>query len=100
MHKGDSQTSRVCSGTGGSLGQLESRKHWGDLRETRLETFLSGTPYSPPPQFPYQPFFFLLINLFLAHCAWAFSSCGKRGLLFAVRRLLIVVASLVVEHGL
>ena len=34
-------------------------------------------------------------------CAWAFSSCGERGLLFvAVRRLLIVVASLVAEHGL
>ena len=31
----------------------------------------------------------------------AFSSCGERGLLsVAVRRLLIVVASLVVEHGL
>ena len=30
-----------------------------------------------------------------------FSSCGERGLLFvAVRRLLIVVASLVAEHGL
>ena len=31
----------------------------------------------------------------------AFSSCGEWGLLFvAVRRLLIAVASLVVEHGL
>ena len=31
----------------------------------------------------------------------AFSSCGERGLLFvAVRRLLIAVASLVVEDGL
>ena len=27
-------------------------------------------------------------------CAWAFSNCGKQGLLF------VVVASLVVEHGL
>ena len=34
-------------------------------------------------------------------CAWAFSSCGERGLLFvAVHGLLIAVASLVVEHGL
>ena len=34
-------------------------------------------------------------------CVWAFSSCGEWGLLFvAVHRLLIVVASLVVEHGL
>ena len=34
-------------------------------------------------------------------CAQAFSSCGERGLLFVVvRGLLIVVAFLVVEHGL
>ena len=51
-------------------------------------------------------FFFKLICLFLAElglhsCTQAFSSCGERGLLFVVvRRLLIVVASLVVEHGL
>ena len=51
-------------------------------------------------------FNFFFIYLFLAAlglccCAWAFSSCGERGLLFvAVRRLLIAVASLVVEHGL
>ena len=33
--------------------------------------------------------------------AWAFSSCGEKGLLFvAVHGLLIAVASLVVEHGL
>ena len=32
--------------------------------------------------------------------AWAFSSCGERGLLFvAVRGLLIAVASLVAEYG-
>ena len=47
-----------------------------------------------------------LIYLFLAAlglrcCAQAFSSCDKRGLLFvAVCGLLIVVASLVAEHGL
>ena len=53
-------------------------------------------------------FFFkiYLINLFLATlglhcCTWAFSSCSEWGLLFvAVHRLLIVVASLVEEHGL
>ena len=51
-------------------------------------------------------FFFLFIYLVLAvlglHCcAWAFSSCGKRGLLFVVvRRLLTAVASLVAEHRL
>ena len=47
-----------------------------------------------------------MIYLFLAAlglrcCVWAFSSCGERGLLFvAVHELLIVVASLGVEHGL
>ena len=53
-------------------------------------------------------FFFLSLSiyLFLAAlglrcCAQAFSSCDEWGLLFvAVRRLLIAVASLVVEHGL
>ena len=51
-------------------------------------------------------FVVFFLNLFLAslglHCyAWAFSSCGEQGLLFvAVRGLLIVVASLVVEQGL
>ena len=54
--------------------------------------------------------FFFLINLFiylflaalgLRCCARAFSSCGEWGLLFVVvRGLLIVVASLVVEHRL
>ena len=34
-------------------------------------------------------------------CARALSSCGEWGILFiVVRRLLIAVASLVVEHGL
>ena len=47
-----------------------------------------------------------IIYLFLAAlglrcCARAFSSWGERGLLFvAVHGLLIVVASLVAEHGL
>ena len=51
-------------------------------------------------------FFFFKINLFLAVlglrcCAWVFSGCDERGLLFvAVRGLLIAVASLVPEHGL
>ena len=53
--------------------------------------------------------FFFLINLFILFLAVlglrcsarAFSSCGKRGLLFVVvHGLLIAVASLVVEHGL
>ena len=45
--------------------------------------------------------FFFLAVLGLRCCERAFSSCGERGLLFvAVRRLLIVVASLVAEHGL
>ena len=50
--------------------------------------------------------FFVLTYLFLAVlglrcCAQAFSSCGEWGpLFFAVRRLLIAVASLIVEHRL
>ena len=57
--------------------------------------------------FPFALFFFFYIyffNLFLAalglSChAQAFSSCGKRGLLFvAVQGLLIAVASLVAEY--
>ena len=46
-------------------------------------------------------FFFFLAALGPYCCVQAFSSCGEQGLLFvAVRRLLIAVASLVVEHGL
>ena len=45
--------------------------------------------------------FLFLAALGLRCCMRAFSSCGERGLLFvAVQRLLIVVVSLVVEHGL
>ena len=44
---------------------------------------------------------FILAALGLRCCARAFFSCGERGLLFVVvRGLLIVVASLVAEHGL
>ena len=66
-------------------------------------------PHLPLPSWKVDSFFFL-INLFylfilaalgLRCCVRAFSSCGKRELLFvAVRGLLIAVASLVVEHGL
>ena len=55
---------------------------------------------------PYAYFFKINIYLFLAElglhcCVRAFSSCGKRGLLFvAVHGLLIAVASLVAEHRL
>ena len=45
--------------------------------------------------------FFLFAALGLRCCMRAFSSCGERGLLFvAVRWLLVVAASLVVERGL
>ena len=44
---------------------------------------------------------FFLAVLGLRCCAQAFSSCGEQGLFFiVVRGLLIVVASLVAEHGL
>ena len=60
------------------------------------------------PFLTYRDFFLinLFIYLFLAAlglccCMRAFSSCSKRGLLFvAVHGFLIVVASLVAEHGL
>ena len=45
--------------------------------------------------------YLFLAALGLRCCARAFSSCGERGLLFVVvRGLLIVVASLIAEHGL
>ena len=44
---------------------------------------------------------YFLAALSLCCCAWAFSRCGERGLLFVVvRGLLIAMASPVVEHGL
>ena len=51
-------------------------------------------------------FIYLFIYLFMAvlglrFCAWAFSSCGKRGPLFiVVHGPLTIAASLVVEHRL
>ena len=46
-------------------------------------------------------FFFFWLRLGLRCCSRAFSGCGEQGLLFvAVRGLLIVVASLVLEHEL
>ena len=67
-------------------------------------------PVSPAlgGRFLFYKFIYLFIYLFLSLavlglccCAQAFSNCGEQGLLFiAVRRLLIVVASLVAEHGL
>ena len=45
--------------------------------------------------------YLFLAALGLPCCMWAFSSCGKRGLLFiAVHGLLTTVASLVAEHRL
>ena len=60
------------------------------------------TLQNPPSFFNFYKFIYLfLAALGLRCCSQAFSSCGDQGLLFvAVRRLLIVVASLVVEHGL
>ena len=55
-----------------------------------------------PTLFIFYKFIYLFwATLGLRCCAWAFSSCGERGLLFiAVRGLLIAVASIVAEHGL
>ena len=52
-------------------------------------------------KFIYFIYFIFLAALGFHCCVRAFSSCGEQGLLFvAVCGLLIVVASLVVEHGL
>ena len=49
-------------------------------------------------QRPLNFFFFFLVALGLCCCSWAFSSCSKWGLFLVVElRLLLVVASLVVE---
>ena len=76
------------------------------LRSSFLKSQQSHLPL--PPHFcspTYLLFFFLFIYLFLAvlglrFCARAFSSCGYRGPLIAVRRLLTVAASSVAEHRL
>ena len=45
--------------------------------------------------------FFFFLALLGLHCFFAFSSCNEQGQLFVgVHGLLIVVASLVMEHGL
>ena len=43
-------------------------------------------------------FFKFLAVVALHCCAWAFSSCSQKGLLFVVPGLLIAVTSLVVQH--
>ena len=51
--------------------------------------------------FPYKFIYLFMAALGLRCCAWAFSSCDERELLFVtVHGLLIAVASLVAEHGL
>ena len=74
---------------------------------TKLPNQVNGEPYiiypTPPLTSCVTLFFLIFINLFiylfmaalgLHCCAWAFSSCGERGLLFiAVRGLLTAVVS-------
>ena len=57
----------------------------------------------PPGEVPHLGFFLggAGAELGLRCCVWASSSCSEQGLLFvAVHGLLIVVVSLVAEHGL
>ena len=57
--------------------------------------------YSRGHCFCFLRFIYVLAVVGLCCCTWAFSSCGKKGLLFvAVCRFLIAVASFVVEHRL
>ena len=73
-----------------------------------LEKGIEGTCLQQAACINLKLLFFFKIHLFinlaalgLRCCTRAFSSCGEQGLLFvAVCRLLIAVASLVVEHGL
>ena len=84
--------------------------HVFQIKKGGLEKFRDITQVCliPRPMFFFFCFLFFnkFIYLFLAVlglCCYAraFSSCGERGLLFvALRRLLIAVASLAVEHGL
>ena len=70
---------------------------------TQLETFTPDCVERTESLLPTSFFFvfFVLAALGLRCCARALSSCSEQRLLFAaVCRLLIVVASLVVEHGL
>ena len=64
-----------------------------------------GTTFKPKIHIFSYKFYFLVFGflaaLGLRCCARTFSSCSERGLLFVmVRGLLIVVASVVAEHGL
>ena len=59
-----------------------------------------GSPYFSFLFFKFLKNFIFLAALGLRCCTRAFSSCGERGLLFIAVRVLIAVASLVVEHGL
>ena len=74
--------------------------------ESISELYVPSITWLTLKPIPHIVFFFLIIYLFLAAlglgcCAWAFSSCGERGLLFvAVHGLLVVVVSLVAERGL
>ena len=85
----------MCSLVFGFFGSTYSSVRFIHIVVSAASTFLS-----------FFLFLILFIYLFLAAlglrcCARAFSSCGEQGLLFvAVCRLLIVVASLVADHGL
>ena len=84
----------MCS----SIGLKPHNSHW-------VLNPQAGTQTQPKLRLGLEPTVFYLFTflaaLSLHCCARAFSSCGERGLLFVVvHGLLIVVASLVAEHGL
>ena len=64
--------------------------------------YVCGIPLPIPVSVVLIIFIYLFLDALSLRCyAWAFSSCGERGLLFvAVHGLLVAVASLVVKHRL
>ena len=74
---------------------IKVQRKWRGTSERKESLFLKN-------KFIYYLFIYLFLAVLDLRCwAWAFSSCGERGLLFiVVHGVLIAVASLVAEHRL
>ena len=95
---------------GSSIPAYSSSKQMFDLAWLLPQLMPTPPPFNPSPTQTLLliSYFLLFFNMYLflavlgLHCCeQTFSSCSEWGLLFArLPRLLIVVASLIVEHGL